>query len=204
MDLPLKIAVVGIDGNERTVHQDRELLEARDIDQNRRRVGVREIIAAPRHAAVRLLEGHQGLAPAADGHDDRVAKRDRARRVAVHQSRSVMVGPQLLRPQQLAARLRETLQPAGHAGREHAITDDERRRVGAVAHLGAGVAQKRHVGRVFPDGGPAVGVGGEHDFLARLAVHRVQHGAFDGRRGVALADRAFPDHAGARVPARCP
>ena len=121
----------------RAVHQHRQLLQSADVDQQRRRVDVAEIVLAPGDLAVRLLERHHRLAAAADRHDHRVAKRDRARRVAVHQPRAAMIGPELLRPQQLARLLLQALQPAGDAGREHAVADDERRGVRTVAHLAA-------------------------------------------------------------------
>ena len=108
-----------------------------------------------------------------------------------------MVGPELLCPEDLARRFLQTLKAAGHARCEQAGPDNQRRRVGPVSHLTGGVALKRHRADLFPEGDAGLGVRGHHDFLAPLAVHRVEHAVLDDRRGVALAERALPDHPGA-------
>ena len=55
-----------------------------------------------------------------------------------------MIAPEFLRPQHLAGLLVERLQSSSDAGGEDAIADDQRRRVGTVAHLLRRVALERH------------------------------------------------------------
>ena len=54
--LPLQIAVVRVDADHRAVQQRDELLEPADVDQDRRRVDVAEIVLAPRDACRRPAE----------------------------------------------------------------------------------------------------------------------------------------------------
>ena len=96
--LPLHVAVVRIDSEDRAIHQHHQLLEPADVDEEGRRVDIAEIVPAPGDLAVRLLERHQRFPPSAHGHDDRVPEGDGTRGVAVHQVRAPMVGPELLCP----------------------------------------------------------------------------------------------------------
>ena len=105
-----------------------------------------------------------------------------------------MVGPELLGPQELAGLLVEALQAAGDAGGEQPVA-----RRSAASSTGRcpfpGASLWNVIGRgVLPERLAGLGVRGEHDLLARLAVHRVEHAVLDRRRRVALAERPLPDH----------
>ena len=135
--LPLEIAIVRIHREHRAVHQHDQLLQTIHVDQQRRRVGVGEIVSRPGHASVLLPERHHGLAASSHGHDHRVAKGDGAGRITVHDARALVILPELLRPKQLARLLVDRLQAARDARGEQPVADNQRRGVGSVAHLRA-------------------------------------------------------------------
>src|SRR5436190_14364741 len=127
--LPLQVAVVRIDADDGAIHYQRELLETADVDQYRRRIHVTEVVLAPCDGAIQLAERHHRFSRPAYRHNHRVAKRDWTRSVAVHHSRTVMIAPELLRPEKLPRRLFDALETSGNSGGEQAIADNERGRV---------------------------------------------------------------------------
>src|ERR1041385_6844833 len=197
-DLPLQVAVVRIHRDHRAVHHDHQLFPAVDLDEQGRGVGIVEIILRPGHAAVLLLEGHHRMASPSDGDDHGFPKGNRARGVTVHGSRAMVILQELLGPEDLAGLLVDRLETAGHARGEQPVADDQRRGVWPVTLVGGSVAAKTHGSVVLPKGLAGGGVAGQHDLFLLPAIHRVQNVILHGGRGVAFAQRPFPNDFGPR------
>ena len=189
---PQEIAGHRIDGDDLLSHQRDDLRLAIHGDEQRRAMGIGEAVFGPHDLAIGLVERDERLARPADAHDQQVLVRQRMARVAEPHARGAKLFVEVVRPHRPARALFKRVEPASAADGHEAFAHDLRHCEGPVADVAAaGVGECGLVG-VLPQRFAGRGVERGDDLAGRVAVHRVEPAALDGRRRMSLAQRARP------------